>query len=137
MLRFCDSSVVASAPWADNLEQLRAFFPGHLLWCGRGNRIREVWRSLRGSIDGSARVLFNSLTRSEQAASGNSKRASYGEYRGKSFHSAESLRRKRVLASESSPARGEFAVLAITVTAFFRNRHLVVTAPCNVDVFTE
>ena len=102
-----------------------------------GRDVREVRRGFRGSIDGSARVLFNSVTRSEQAACGNSKRDHNGECRGYFFHSAPSLRRKRVLASESSRARGQFARLAITCHEFFRDRHLVVTVPCNVDLFTD
>ena len=56
----------------ENLGHPRPLFSRHLLLYGRD--VREVRRGFRGSIDGSARVLFNSLTRSEQAASGNSKR---------------------------------------------------------------
>jgi hypothetical protein len=67
----------------------------------------------------SAFLPADSFTRSEEAASGSGKRARNRECSGKSFHSATSLRRKRVLASESSRARGEFATLAITCHEFF------------------
>jgi hypothetical protein len=101
MLRFCDSRV----PRSRELGRPRALFSGHLLLYGRD--VRLVGRSFCGSIDGSARVVSDSFTRPKEAASGNSKRARYNEYRGKSFHLAKSLRRKRVIASESSPARGD------------------------------
>ena len=68
-----------------------------------GRDVGEVRRSLCGSIDGSARVLFNSLTRSEQAASGNSKRAGDREGSWKSFHSVTRLRGKRIFASGTLP----------------------------------
>ena len=81
--------------------------------------VSEVRRSFRGSIHGSAGVLSDSFTRSEQAASGSGKCARNRECSGKSFHSTKSLKRKRVLATESSRARGEFATSAITCHEFF------------------
>ena len=52
-----------------------------------GCDVREVRRGFRGSIDGSARVLFNSLTRSEKATSGHGKREYDSEYSSYFFHS--------------------------------------------------
>src|SRR5262249_13712608 len=73
--------------------------------------IRQVRRSFRSAIHGSARVFSNSLTRSEQAASGNRKRAHNGACSGKFFHSAASLRLKRVLASERSCVCGSIHIV--------------------------
>ena len=52
-------------------------------------------------------------------ASGNGKREYDGEFSSYFFHLATSLRLNRVLASESSRARGHFATLAITCHKFF------------------
>jgi hypothetical protein len=70
-------------------------FARHLLsyW----SEIREVRGSFGGSIDGSARVLSDSLTRSEEAASGYSQRADDGACSNKFFHFAISLRCKCAL----------------------------------------
>ena len=86
-----------------NLGRPWPLFSRHFLLYGRD--VREVRRSSRGSIDGSTRVLFNCLTRSEQAASGNSKRDYNSECCGKFLHLATSLRRKWVLASELACSR--------------------------------
>jgi hypothetical protein len=60
--------------------------------------------------------LSNSLTRSEKTASGYSDRTRDGARSGKFFHSPKSLRRKRVLASESSHVR---ATIANNMSRFF------------------
>jgi len=134
MLRFCDRRLVAFASPRGtpaksevvNLEQLRAFFSRHLL--PYGHFVGNIRRSFRSSIHGSARVLLNSFSRSEETASPNGKRDQSGEGSGYFFHSATSLRCNRILASESSRARGEFAAMARRCHDFFRYRHRVVTA---------
>ena len=84
---------------AKKLEQLRTFFSRHHL-LPYGRFVRDLRRSFRSPVHGSARVVLNSLSRSEQAASSNTKRDYSGERRNKFFHLATSLRRKRVLASQ-------------------------------------
>src|SRR5215475_5169790 len=102
---------------AENLGFSRELFPRHLFPDRRG--FRHIGRSFRSSINGSARILFNSLTRSEKPASCNGKRKYDRECSSYVFHSPTSLRLDRVLASESSRARDQFAVAPITCHKFF------------------
>ena len=99
-------------------------------------RFRDIRRSFRSSIYRAPRILFHSLTRSEEATSENSKRRHDGECSSYLFHSGTSLRLNRVLASESSRARDQFAASAITCHEFFSRSHLVVTGSCNDDACT-
>ena len=80
MLRFCDSSVCSVSVLSGELRAtVSAFPPAPLVVqasCPGGPE------ELRGPIYGSTRVLSDSFTRSEEAASGNRKRAYNGECRG-------------------------------------------------------
>ena len=134
MLRFCDRRLVAFASPRGtpaksevvNLEQLRAFFSRHLL--PYGHFVGNIRRSFRSSIHGSARVLLNSFSRSEETASPNGNRDQSGESSSYFFHSATSLRCNRILASESSLLAVNSQRWQEDVTSFFRYRHRVVTA---------
>src|SRR4029079_3163829 len=84
-----------------------------------GDCVREIRRSFRCSIDGSTRVVLNSLSPSEETASGNRKRNHDGESIGYFSHSATSLKSKQILASERSCVRGGFTPLATTCHEFF------------------
>src|SRR5262249_36960677 len=81
--------------------------------------IRQIRRSFGSSIHSSARVLLNSLSCSEEAASGNGKRDRDGESIGYYFHSTTSLRRKPLQATKSSGAPGKSPSLAITTSRVF------------------
>jgi hypothetical protein len=119
MLRFCDTEALrlVSAVVGGQLPDTSTLFAWHRL--SYGYEVRKVRRSFRSSIHRSTRLLFDGLTRSEEAASGKCQRTCDAACSDNSFHSATSLRRKRLLATESSHVRCLFTALAITCHKFF------------------